>query len=110
MSLRLISYVRDLWEDMLLSCKGSVGKSLASHILRDNSRLEEGVQPSRRGHAWAINPGGLNCDRIAHRPDFRPWSRSVFVWGYLGLLWSLIRLGLLSGDVWPKSMVPTTMF
>ena len=27
----------------------------------------------------------------------------MFVWGYLGFLWALIRLGLLSGDTWAKS-------
>ena len=27
----------------------------------------------------------------------------MVVWGYLGLLWALIRLGLLSGDTWAKS-------
>ena len=36
-------YVRGLWEDMFLSCKGSAGKSLADHLLTDESRLEEGV-------------------------------------------------------------------
>ena len=82
---------------MFLSCKESVGKSLAGYIFRDDNRVEEGVQPARRGCAWAINPGGLCCDRVVHKPDFRPWSRSVFVWGYLGLLWALICLGLLSG-------------
>ena len=44
---------------MFLSCKGSVGKSLDGHLLRDGSWLEEGVQPARRGCAWTINPGGL---------------------------------------------------
>ena len=39
---------------MFLSCKGSFGKSLAGHLLRDGNRLEEGVQPARRGHAWAF--------------------------------------------------------
>ena len=33
-------YIRGLWENMLLSCKGSAGKSLASHLLRDGSRLK----------------------------------------------------------------------
>ena len=28
---------------MFLSCKGSAMKSLAGHLLRDDSRLEEGV-------------------------------------------------------------------
>ena len=92
---------------MFFSCKGSARKSIDDHLLRDGSRLEEGVQPSRKGRAWAINPGDLCYDRIAHKSDFRPWSRSVFVWGYLGLIWALIRLDLLSGDVGPKAMVPT---
>ena len=39
---------------MFLSYKGLVGKSLVGHLLRDGSRLEEGVQPIRRGHAWAF--------------------------------------------------------
>ena len=30
----------------------------------------------------------------------------MFVWGYLGLLWALINLGLLNGDAGPKAMVP----
>ena len=94
---------------MFLSCKGSTGKSLAGHLLRGGNRLEEGVQPARRGCAWAINPGGLYCDRIVHKPDFRPWSRSVFMWGYLGFLWALIRLGLVSEDVETKVMVLTVI-
>ena len=89
---------------MFLSCKGSAGKSLAGYLLRDGSRLEEGMQPAKRGCARAINPGGLCCDRIVHKPDFKPWSRSVFMWGYLGLFWDLICLGLLSGDARPKAM------
>ena len=44
-------YVRGLWEDMFLSCKGSARKSLSSHLHRDGSRPEEGVQPARRGRA-----------------------------------------------------------
>ena len=36
-------YVRGLWEDMFLSCKGSVGKSFVGHLLRDGNRLEGGV-------------------------------------------------------------------
>ena len=44
---------------MLLSCKRSAGKSLVGHILRDGSRLKEGVQSAIRGRAWVINPGGL---------------------------------------------------
>ena len=36
-------YVRGLGEDMFLSCKGSTGKLLADHLLRDDSRLEEAV-------------------------------------------------------------------
>ena len=39
---------------MFLNCKRSVGKSLASHLLRDGSQLEEDVQLDRRGHAWAF--------------------------------------------------------
>ena len=93
-------YIRGLWEDMLLSCKGSAGKSLASHLLRDGSRL-------KKRHVWARNPRGLFCYRIAHKPDFRLWLRSMLVWGYLGLLWALICLGLLNGDAGPKAMVPT---
>ena len=54
-------YVRRLWDDMFLSCERSAGKSLAGHLLRDGSRLEEGVQPAIRGRAWAINLGGLYC-------------------------------------------------
>ena len=34
----------------------------------------------------------------------------MFVLGCLGLIWALIRLNLLSGDVGPKSMVPTLFF
>ena len=89
---------------MFLSCKGSTEKSLADYLLRDDSRLKEGVQPAKRGCARAINPGGICCDQIFHKPDFKLWSRSMFVWGYLGLLWVLICLGLLSGDARPKSM------
>ena len=33
----------------------------------------------------------------------------MFVLGCLGLFWALIRLGLLSGDVGLKSMVPIMM-
>ena len=36
-------------------------ESLADHLLKDDNRLEEGVQPAIRGRAWAINPGGLCC-------------------------------------------------
>ena len=36
---------------MFLSCERSVGKSLAGHLLKDGNRLEEGVQPARRGCA-----------------------------------------------------------
>ena len=36
---------------MFLSCKGSAGKSLADHVLRNGSRLEEDVQSARRGRA-----------------------------------------------------------
>ena len=86
---------------------GSFGKSLAGHLLIEGSRLEEGVQPARRGRAWVINLGGLSYDRIVHKPDFKPWSRPMFIWGYLGLLWALIRMGLLNGDARPKAMVPT---
>ena len=32
-----------LWEDVFLSCEGSTRKSLAGHLLRDVSRLEENV-------------------------------------------------------------------
>ena len=32
-------YIRGLWEDMFLSCKRSIGKSLVEHLLRDGSRL-----------------------------------------------------------------------
>ena len=85
-------------------------KSLADHLLRDDSGLKEGVQPARKGLAWAISPRGLCCDRIVYKPYFKPWSRSVFVWGYLGLLWALIHLGLLSGDVGPKAMVLIGVF
>ena len=46
---------------MFLSCERSAGKSLAGHLLKDDNRLEEGVQPARRGCAWVINPGGLCC-------------------------------------------------
>ena len=43
-------YVRGLWEeDMFLSYERLAGKSLVGHLLRDGSRLEEGVQPARRG-------------------------------------------------------------
>ena len=92
---------------MFLTCERSVGKSLVDHLLRDSSRLEKGVQLARRGRAWAINPGGLCCDRITYKPDFRLWSRSIFVWGYLDLMWAVIHLGLLNGDVGPKTIVPT---
>ena len=44
---------------MFLSCKRSAGKSLVGHLLRDDSRIEEGVQPAIRGRSWVINPGGL---------------------------------------------------
>ena len=47
-------YVRGLWMNMFLNCKGSARKSLAGHLLRDDSRLEEDVQPARRRHAWAF--------------------------------------------------------
>ena len=43
---------------MFLSCKGSTRKSLADHFLRDDSRLEEGVQPARRGHTLAFAVSG----------------------------------------------------
>ena len=33
--------MRGLWEDVFLSCEGSTGKLLASHLLRDDSRLKE---------------------------------------------------------------------
>ena len=46
---------------MFLSCERSARKSLVGHLLKDDNRLEEGVQPPRRGRAWAINPGGLCC-------------------------------------------------
>ena len=92
-----------------MNYKGSTEKSLADHLLRDDSQLEKGVQPARRGRVWAINPGGLCCGWITHKSDFRLWSRSVFVWGYLGLMWALIRLGLLNGDARPKAMIPTWM-
>ena len=36
-------YVRGLWEDMFLRCERSTRKSLASHLLRDDNRLEEDV-------------------------------------------------------------------
>ena len=36
-------YVQGLWVNMFLNCKGSAGKSLAGHLLRDGSRLEEGM-------------------------------------------------------------------
>ena len=42
-------YIRGLWEDMFLSCERSTGKSLVGHLLRDDNRLEKGVQPVRRG-------------------------------------------------------------
>ena len=35
--------MRGLWEDVLLSCEGSAGKSLVGHLLSDSSRLEENV-------------------------------------------------------------------
>ena len=35
--------MRGLWEDVFLSCEGSVGKSLDGHLLRDDNRLEEDV-------------------------------------------------------------------
>ena len=35
--------MRGLWEDVILSCEGSAGKSLAGHLLRDDSRLQEDV-------------------------------------------------------------------
>ena len=35
--------MRGLWEDVFLSCEGSTGKSLAGHLLSDNSQLEEDV-------------------------------------------------------------------
>ena len=90
-----------------MSCVGSFGKSLAGHLLREGSWLEEGVQPARRGRAWVINLGDLCYDRIVHKPDFKSWSRPMFIWGYLGLLWVLIRMGLLNGDAGRKAMVPT---
>ena len=46
---------------MFLSCERSAEKSLAGHLLKDSNRLEEGVQPAKRGRAWAINPEGLCC-------------------------------------------------
>ena len=91
---------------MFLGCKGSAGESLVGYLLKGGCRLEEGVQPARKGRVWAINPGGLCCDQIAHNPDFRPWFRSILVWGYLGLLWALTYFGLLNGDAGPKAMVP----
>ena len=36
-------YIHDSWEDFFSSCEGSSGKLLASHILRDDSRLGEDV-------------------------------------------------------------------
>ena len=39
------------------------------------------------------------------RPEFRPGS--MVMSGCLGLFWTLIRLGLLCGDVGSKPMVPT---
>ena len=36
-------YVHGLWEDVFLSWEGSARKSLAGHLLRDGSRLEEDV-------------------------------------------------------------------
>ena len=36
---------------MFLNCKGSAGKSLAGHLLRDGSRPKEDLQLARRGHA-----------------------------------------------------------
>ena len=54
-------YVCGFLEDMFLSCERSAGKSLADHLLKDDNRLEKGVQPARRECAWAINPGGLCC-------------------------------------------------
>ena len=37
------SYVRDLWDDVFSSCKGSVGKLLVGHLLKDSSHLGEDV-------------------------------------------------------------------
>ena len=38
---------------MFLSCKESVGKSLADHLLKDGSQLEEGVDKPQAGlQAW----------------------------------------------------------
>ena len=34
---------------MFLSYERSAGKSLADHFLKDDNRLEKGVQPARRG-------------------------------------------------------------
>ena len=39
---------------MFLNCKGSTGKSLADHLLKDGSWLEKDVHPTRRGHTWAF--------------------------------------------------------
>ena len=36
-------YVRDSWENVCSSCKGSAGKLLDDHLLRDDSRLREDV-------------------------------------------------------------------
>ena len=70
---------------MFSSCKESTGKSLADHLPKDGSRLIEGIDSPQAGlQAWI---------RVRVK--------------MLGLFWALIRLGILSGDVGPKSMVPT---
>ena len=35
--------MRGLWEDVLLSCEGSIGKSLVSHLLRGVIQLGDDV-------------------------------------------------------------------
>ena len=36
-------YLHDSWENMFSSYKGSIGKLLTDHLLRDDNRLEEDV-------------------------------------------------------------------
>ena len=46
-------------------------KSLVDHLLKDGNRLEEGVQPARRGGASEINPGGLCCLLDSPQAEFQ---------------------------------------
>ena len=73
---------------MFSNCKESAEKSLANHLLKDGSRLEEGID--------------------VHRLDFR--LGSMFVQGCLGLFWALIHLSRLHGNAGPKSFTYFSLF